>query len=97
MKYKRLKLEGLTHIYPEVFEDERGHFFETYKQETFTDIVGEEISFVQDNQSYSHNGVIRGLHYQLSPFQQCKLFGPYTFANLKITISKPKLAEKALQ
>lgn len=57
---------------PKVFEDARGYFFESYNQNAFLD-AGINISFVQDNQSRSSYGVIRGLHYQLPPFAQSKL------------------------
>jgi dTDP-4-dehydrorhamnose 3,5-epimerase len=57
---------------PRVFEDNRGYFFESYNQKTFHE-AGIEIIFVQDNQSSSQYGVIRGLHYQLHPHAQTKL------------------------
>ncbi|MBC7872542.1 MAG: dTDP-4-dehydrorhamnose 3,5-epimerase, partial [Ferruginibacter sp.] len=57
---------------PSVFEDERGYFFESYNEKIFQQ-EGIDIRWVQDNQSSSAYGVIRGLHYQLPPFQQSKL------------------------
>ncbi|MEO6547559.1 MAG: dTDP-4-dehydrorhamnose 3,5-epimerase [Ferruginibacter sp.] len=57
---------------PVVFEDSRGYFFESYNAKVFSS-SGIEIKFVQDNQARSTYGVIRGLHYQLSPFAQTKL------------------------
>jgi dTDP-4-dehydrorhamnose 3,5-epimerase len=57
---------------PRVFEDNRGYFFESYNQKTFRE-AGIEINFIQDNQSSSQYGVIRGLHYQLDPYGQTKL------------------------
>ena len=57
---------------PKVFEDSRGYFFESYNENVFTK-EGIDIRFVQDNQSSSSYGVIRGLHYQLSPHAQIKL------------------------
>lgn len=64
--------EGLCVVRPKVFADSRGYFFESYKHETF---IKAGISFlpVQDNESQSVQGVIRGLHYQLRPFDQAKL------------------------
>lgn len=59
-------------IEPRVFRDERGHFFEAYNEEKFK-AAGIHYKFVQDNQSQSEFGVIRGLHYQLAPFAQTKL------------------------
>ncbi len=57
---------------PKVFEDSRGYFFEAYNTQSFAD-EGVDIRFVQDNQSKSSYGVIRGLHYQLNPYAQTKL------------------------
>ncbi len=57
---------------PRVFKDERGYFFEAFNKKNFGEI-NINIDFVQDNQSYSSYGVIRGLHYQLQPFAQAKL------------------------
>lgn len=64
--------EGLTIIEPRVFEDSRGYFMETYNLQKFNDL-GIDDSWVQDNQSKSSRGVIRGLHYQLYPSAQAKL------------------------
>lgn len=65
-------LSGLFIIEPKVFEDERGYFFEAYNEEKFA-AKGIQTKFVQDNQSKSSYGVIRGLHYQLNPHAQTKL------------------------
>lgn len=58
---------------PKVFGDERGFFFESFNQRAFDDAVGLHVEFVQDNHSRSQLGVLRGLHYQLSPHAQGKL------------------------
>src|SRR5690606_28258594 len=58
---------------PQVIEDERGYFFESYNQEKFNKSTGLSVSFVQDNQSFSSYGVIRGLHSQVGEFAQAKL------------------------
>ncbi|WP_140919905.1 dTDP-4-dehydrorhamnose 3,5-epimerase [Limnobaculum xujianqingii] len=58
---------------PKVFGDERGFFFESFNQKVFEEVVGRKIDFVQDNHSKSMMGVLRGLHYQLSPHAQGKL------------------------
>ncbi len=63
---------GLLLIEPKVFEDERGYFYESYNARLFSD-AGIDCDFVQDNQSKSSYGVIRGLHYQLAPHAQAKL------------------------
>lgn len=60
-------------IEPKVFHDERGYFFESFNNVVFTNETGIEVSFIQDNQSLSTKGVLRGLHYQRGEFQQAKL------------------------
>ena len=60
-------------IEPKVFGDERGFFFESFNQKIFEEAVGRPVTFVQDNHSKSSKGVLRGLHYQLSPHAQGKL------------------------
>ena len=72
MTYKETAISGVWVIEPKVFTDQRGYFMEAFKQEEFESIVG-EIHFVQDNESCSSKGVLRGLHYQLAPFAQAKL------------------------
>ena len=73
MKVTPLKIPDVKLIEPDVFEDERGFFYESYNQKKFNDAVGREINFVQDNNSKSKKGVLRGLHYQEEPFAQGKL------------------------
>lgn len=72
MKVEQTAIKDLVVITPSVFEDERGYFFEAYNQAKFNQ---EEIKyqFIQDNQSFSKRGVIRGLHLQINPFAQAKL------------------------
>jgi dTDP-4-dehydrorhamnose 3,5-epimerase len=65
-------LQGLYIIEPKVFEDDRGYFFESFNEKIFQE-NGIEIKWVQDNQSKSGYGVLRGLHYQLDPYAQTKL------------------------
>ena len=59
-------IKDLVIILPNVFGDERGYFFEAYNKSKFSDL-GIEIDFIQDNQSFSKKGTLRGLHYQPSP------------------------------
>lgn len=66
-------IEGCLLIKPDLFEDERGYFFESYNQHNFEIATGLSRVFVQDNESRSVYGVIRGLHYQISPYAQAKL------------------------
>ena len=73
MIVKKTKLEGCFVFEPRLFKDERGSFFESYNKVTFEKAVGQEVNFVQDNQSYSLHGVIRALHYQLGDDAQAKL------------------------
>ena len=73
MKVTPLKIPEVKLIEPEVFSDERGFFYESFNQKQFNDAVGQEVIFVQDNQSTSKKGVLRGLHYQEQPLAQGKL------------------------
>jgi len=66
------KIEGLLILEPQIFQDERGYFYETYQFEKFKGL-GIEETFVQDNQSLSSEGTLRGLHFQKPPFGQAKL------------------------
>jgi dTDP-4-dehydrorhamnose 3,5-epimerase len=72
MPFIKTELEGLLIFEPKVFEDSRGYFFEAYNSSVFKD-AGINMDFVQDNQSQSSYGVIRGLHYQNNPHAQTKL------------------------
>ncbi|RHJ75648.1 dTDP-4-dehydrorhamnose 3,5-epimerase [Parabacteroides sp. AM08-6] len=72
MTYKETEISGVWIIEPKVFKDARGYFMETWKQAEFEQYVG-KINFVQDNESCSSKGVLRGLHYQLAPYSQSKL------------------------
>ncbi len=73
MKVSALDLDGILVIEPDVFEDDRGSFSETYSKRNFADATGIDPTFVQENQSTSRAGVVRGLHYQLPPSAQGKL------------------------
>lgn len=72
MKVIKTKLEGVVIIEPQVFFDDRGYFFESFSQQRFNEQVV-PITFVQDNESKSSYGVLRGLHFQKPPFAQSKL------------------------
>ena len=71
--FRKLKIPDLLIIEPQVFEDERGFFFESYNKKEFDEAIGRKITFVQDNHSKSTKGVLRGLHYQSDPHSQGKL------------------------
>ncbi len=72
MNFIKTNLEGLFIIEPKIFNDTRGYFFESFRKDIFEEKIG-NINFVQDNESYSTYGSLRGLHYQLPPFAQSKL------------------------
>ena len=73
MIFENFHIDGLVHLVPKIFNDERGYFIETYNQKALNKLIKKEITFLQDNQSYSKKGVLRGLHYQKHPFAQGKL------------------------
>lgn len=72
MTYIETDIPGVWIIEPKVFNDSRGYFMEAYKKSEFEEKIG-KIEFVQDNESCSSKGVLRGLHYQLAPYSQSKL------------------------
>ena len=72
MEVIKTKIDGLLILEPRIFEDSRGYFFESFSQKDFNQQVG-PVVFVQDNESKSSYGVMRGLHFQRPPFTQSKL------------------------
>ena len=73
MKIKQTNIKGCFVIEPNVFQDKRGYFLESYNHCLFNEITGLKVNFVQDNESYSTKGVLRGLHYQQGDHAQAKL------------------------
>lgn len=73
MNLIKTKIEDLVIIEPKIFTDDRGYFFESYNKKKLEVLTGKQYNFVQDNESKSSYGVIRGLHYQLAPYSQAKL------------------------
>lgn len=73
MQFEQTGFEGLWLIKPKVFEDSRGYFFESFHLQRFSEATGEMPDFVQDNQSRSAYGVLRGLHFQIGEHAQAKL------------------------
>lgn len=69
MKIESTSIDGVIAVTPEIYQDHRGSFFESFNQEKFSQLVCKEVSFIQDNQSVSAQGVIRGLHYQIQQSQ----------------------------
>jgi dTDP-4-dehydrorhamnose 3,5-epimerase len=72
MNLVKTKLDGLVVLKPTVFKDNRGYFMESYNQKNINKLIG-NVSFVQDNESESSRGVLRGLHFQKPPYSQSKL------------------------
>jgi len=73
MQVTETKLKGCFIIEPAVFKDDRGYFFESFNEQKFTELTGQNGHFVQDNQSASSYGVVRGLHFQNGEHAQAKL------------------------
>lgn len=73
MEVRKTAIKGVYIIEPKVFGDARGYFFESYNEREFREKTGLDITFVQDNESKSSYGVLRGLHFQKPPYTQSKL------------------------
>lgn len=73
MKFTPQLIPDLIIIEPTIHSDNRGYFLESFRQDIFDDILGFKVDFIQDNESKSSKGVLRGLHYQLPPYTQAKL------------------------
>jgi dTDP-4-dehydrorhamnose 3,5-epimerase len=73
LKFTRQSIPDVILIEPTVHGDDRGYFVETFRQDLFDEATGYKVNFIQDNESKSTKGVLRGLHYQLPPYTQAKL------------------------
>ncbi|MGB6268421.1 MAG: dTDP-4-dehydrorhamnose 3,5-epimerase [Olleya sp.] len=73
MQATETKLNDCYILEPTIFGDERGYFFESYNKKQFEALVGKEVNFIQDNESFSSKGVLRGLHFQKGEHAQAKL------------------------
>jgi len=73
LKFTPQSILDVVLIEPTVHGDNRGYFIETFRQDLFEEAIGYKVNFVQDNESKSTKGVLRGLHYQLPPYTQAKL------------------------
>ncbi len=73
MTFTETKLKGCFILEPKIIEDERGYFMESFNEKIFQEGIGQKVTFVQDNQSFSTRGVLRGLHYQCGEHAQAKL------------------------
>lgn len=86
MNFIKTKLEGCFIIKPKIFKDTRGFFYEFYRQDKFSRFSDYSLNFVQDNLARSSYGVVRGLHLQMSPFQQSKLLNVYEGKILDVVV-----------
>jgi dTDP-4-dehydrorhamnose 3,5-epimerase len=73
MKFTRLEIPEVILCEPKILSDERGYFSETFRQDKLEDFLGFSVNFCQENESKSSFGVLRGLHYQIAPYEQTKL------------------------
>lgn len=73
MQINKTNIEGCYEMKPEIFKDQRGFFFESFNEKRFEQLTGLKVAFVQDNQSFSTHGVLRGLHFQIGESAQAKL------------------------
>ncbi len=89
MEFIKTPIEGLSIIKPKVFEDERGHFYESYNKAVI-DSNFLDVTFLQDNQSLSQKNVLRGLHFQNPPFGQVKLIRVIKGAVLDVVVDVRK-------
>jgi dTDP-4-dehydrorhamnose 3,5-epimerase len=85
MEIIETKIKDLLIIHPKIFGDARGYFFESYNEEDFRK-QGINVKFIQDNQSLSNEGVLRGLHFQAPPYDQGKLVRVITGAVLDVAV-----------
>lgn len=86
MQVERTTLEGLLVLRPKVFRDPRGWFFESFNAAGFRLTTGVQVEFVQDNESFSQTGVLRGLHFQAEPHGQAKLVRVISGAVLDVCV-----------
>ena len=73
MNFFKTEISDLIICQPKIIEDSRGYFFESFKAEELNNFLGKKIKFIQDNESFSRKGTLRGLHFQKSPYEQTKL------------------------
>ena len=93
MEVQETYLKGCFIITPNIFDDERGYFFESFNKDKFETLAGISIDFVQDNQSKSSKGVLRGLHYQIGEHEQAKLVRVITGSVLDVCVDLRKNSE----
>jgi dTDP-4-dehydrorhamnose 3,5-epimerase len=86
MKFTSLSIPDVILIEPMIHGDSRGYFMETFRQDLFEKAIGYQVNFIQDNESKSTKGVLRGLHYQLAPYTQAKLIKVIKGSVLDVTV-----------
>lgn len=86
MRVIKTDIDGVYILEPEIFGDNRGYFFESYNRRRFKEATGLDVVFVQDNESRSSEGVVRGLHFQLPPYAQSKLVRVVAGAILDVAV-----------
>ena len=86
MNFFRTKIPDVVICEPQVYNDERGYFFESFKKNDLEDFLGYKVNFCQDNESKSSFGVLRGLHYQLAPYAQTKIVRVISGAVLDVAV-----------
>ena len=97
MKFTETKLKGCFILEPTVFGDHRGYFYESFNKQVFESAVGHEVNFVQDNQSSSSYGTLRGLHYQKGEHAQAKLVRVLSGEVLDVAVDLREGSETYLQ
>lgn len=91
MKFTELSIQGVWLVEPKVFEDQRGYFMESFRKDLFEKHIG-EVNFIQDNESKSTKGVLRGLHFQKREFAQAKLVRALKGRVLDVVVDIRKLS-----
>ena len=90
VKFTRLEIPEVILCEPKILSDERGHFSETFRQDKLNEFLGYSVNFCQENESKSSFGVLRGLHYQTSPYAQTKLVRVLQGAVLDVSVDLRK-------
>lgn len=90
MKATETILKGCFVLEPKLFQDDRGYFYESYKQKIFEELTGQDIGFIQDNQAASSYGVVRGLHMQRGTSSQAKLVRALAGSILDVAVDMRK-------
>ena len=93
MKFFKTDIPDVVICEPEVYNDERGYFFESFKQNDLENFLGYKVNFCQDNESKSNKGALRGLHFQIEPYSQAKLVRVISGSVIDIAVDLRKHSE----